>query len=201
MSHETVPKKEKSGQVLELAAAVLKQLPRDLSPDQMQYWIGHQRKLGAVLRQVLTGDIDYLVTVDYNQSLQQMIEAGHYTEANSDITEKHFIQDIIENKDRGKVETTLTLVHFNRRMSSDGVLKKFAQRDLRPGTLPELLAFGAKYPDIQRRFLIIALGSLWKKPEYFCLPELDGNSAARYLFLRCFDDGYHSSCRFLAVRK
>ncbi len=41
------------GQLLELSAAVLKQLPKDLLPEEAQYWIGHQSRLGEVLRQAL----------------------------------------------------------------------------------------------------------------------------------------------------
>jgi len=96
----------------------------------------------------------FKVTVDYDRRLERMIEDGKYDWNNSDINAKNFP---IEGK--GTAEVDIELVHFNRVMESDDVLKELDKMGFRPATLPELLAFGAKYLDKQREFPIVALGS------------------------------------------
>ena len=89
--------------------------------------------------------------------------------------------------------------------------------DLRSATLPELLAFGAQYPELQRRVQrIIALGSEWRSEEggvYF--PILSGDDRYRDLgvipityiaggdgVISTSNGGrWHPVYRFLAVRK
>src|SRR3989344_4382360 len=100
----------------------------------------------------------YKVFVDYGQTLQQMIANGKYDYANSDITSGNFPTTAND----GKQEVVVELAHFGRDMESDAVLKKFEARGLRAATLPELLAFGATYPEKQREFPIVALGSVWR---------------------------------------
>src|SRR3989338_11533408 len=99
----------------------------------------------------------YKVLVDYEQTLQQMIAVGKYDYANSDINSNNF--PITGN---GKQEVIVELVHYGRDMTTDDVLKDFEARGLRAATLPELLAFGATYPEKQREFPIVALGSVWQ---------------------------------------
>lgn len=144
---------------------------------------------------VLSGD-NYPITVDYNLSLEQMIAAGHYDWVNADITSNHFPV--------GSGTATLEgrLVHYGKNMSSEAVLADLDQNGLRPATLAELLAFGAKYPELQRQFPIIELGSLWQSPgggrDVACL---DRDGRKRSLDLGWFGSDWHGSCRFLAFRK
>jgi len=76
--------------------------------------------------------------------------------------------------------------------------------NLRPATLPELLAFGAKYPDKQKEFPIMALGSVWIDPDgdrrVHSLGWVEGE---RELHLGWDKPGYvwGDYCRFLAVSK
>jgi hypothetical protein len=51
----------------------------------------------------------------------------------------------------------LRLVHFDREITADRILAELDRRNLRPATLPELLALGADYRDLQ--WQIVALGS------------------------------------------
>lgn len=139
----------------------------------------------------------YPVTVDHGQSLEEMIATGRYGTSNSDITAKHF-----PITGAGQVEVQLHLVHLNRVATTDEVLAELDRRGLRPATLPELLAFGAKYPDLQREFPIAALGSVWRFPDGRRLvAALDNWSGGRGLDLHWLEGGWGEYCRFAAVSK
>ena len=128
----------------------------------------------------------YKILVDYGQTLQQMIANGKYDYANSDITSGNFPMT-----GNGKQEVVVELVHFGRDMASDAVLKEFEARGLRAATLPELLAFGATYPEKQREFPIIALGSVWQDRDgHRYAPCLSGYSSGRELYLGWYDYGW-----------
>lgn len=139
----------------------------------------------------------YKVLVDYGQTLQQMIANGKYDYANSDITASNF-----PTQGSGRQNVVVELVHFGRDMASEAVLKEFEARGLRAATLPELLAFGATYPEKQREFPIVALGSVWldRLGDRF-VPCLNRLGSERELFLLWDVDGWRDICRFAAVRK
>jgi hypothetical protein len=136
------------------------------------------------------------ITVDYRKSLDAMVEAGRYDWVDSDITEKHFPVK------PGHADVSIELVHFDRVMETDDVLAELDRRGLRPATLPELLAFGAKYPEKQREFPVVALASVWRNlhgGRY--APCLWGFAEERSLSLRWLDGGWGARYRFAAVRK
>ena len=139
----------------------------------------------------------YPVTVDYTQTLEQMIAAGRYDKQNRDITQEHFPL-----QGSGQIEVELHLVHLNRDASTDSVLAELDRRGLRPATLAELLAFGAKHPNLQKEFPIIALGSVWRhwggSRGVACLAGWGGE---RSLSLDWLGHDWGRCCRFLAVRK
>jgi len=145
--------------------------------------------------QVVEGS--YPLTVNYDQSLEQMIAAGRYDWKNDDIKPKHFPV-----KGEGKVNVEITFVHHNRVMSTDDVLKDLDTRGLRPIKIEELLALGAAKPELQQEFPIIALGSVWQSGDVnrYC-PGLDGLGSTRYIYLDWINYNWSSPCRFGAVRK
>lgn len=193
-----------TGNFAEFASAVIQQLPRDIDSVTAQGWIENRAALQRALRTALLPPVQsigpiYSVTINYDLSFPGMITAGHYDWVNSDITEKHFP---VKGEGTTK-EVTIELVHFNRAMgSSDEVIRELDKRGLRPATIEELLAFGAKYPELQRQFPIVALGSIWRRLGRRYVPCLWGNSSERNLSLP-FWFGYRWSdyCRFLALRK
>jgi hypothetical protein len=74
------------------------------------------------------------------------------------------------------------------------------------GKIEHLLAFGAKYPDEQRKYPIIALGSFCSVYGNRVVPELwrdgrQGYTDRRNLNLSHWYCEWHESCRFLVVRK
>jgi len=60
----------------------------------------------------------------------------------------------------GQAALEIVLVPFENRMKSEHVLQELDKEGLRAAALPEFLAFGAKYPDVQRKFSIAGLGSV-----------------------------------------
>lgn len=87
-------------------------------------------------------------------------------------------------------------------MSTDQALAELDKMNLKPAGIQECLAFGEKYPDVQRQFPIIFLGSVWQGPrgDRSC-PYLGRDGSERDLYLSWFDDGWIDICRFAGVRK
>ncbi|MFH1286602.1 MAG: hypothetical protein ABII02_02525 [Candidatus Magasanikbacteria bacterium] len=147
--------------------------------------------LGQVAQEV------YPLTVDYDQSLAQMIEAGSYDWVNSNIIETKF-----QSQGSGQVEIEVVLVHLNKVVKSEEVLRELDRQGLRAATLQELLALGAAHPELQRQFPILALGSSWRDPDGFrYVPYLGRYGDERDLDLHWFEYGWHEVYRFLAVRQ
>ncbi|MST04401.1 MAG: hypothetical protein EXS49_02440, partial [Candidatus Pacebacteria bacterium] len=98
---------------------------------------------------------EFDLTIGYSLVLEQMIELGNYDWKDPAITAKNFP---LERRDE-KRQVKGILVHYGRDMSTDAVLSDLNAKGLRPAPIDELLALGAKHPDLQRKFPIVALGS------------------------------------------
>jgi len=152
----------------------------------------------------------YLVIVDYNQSLQEMIDAGHY---DYDWVGATWVAGS-NNKycEASLVDIEIVLIHLDREASTGEVEMELDKHSLRPATLPELLSLGAGYPDLQLNHPIVALGTVrtddkggpmvWKRPffsEHYVV-FLDEKDSKRCLREKCYG-GWSDNCRFAAVRK
>ena len=84
------------------------------------------------------------LTVNYDLNVEAAVKAGNYDWTNKDISSKNF-----PSKRKGTADVELILVHFNRYVESDEAIRELDKQGLRPAELPELLAFGAKYLDVQ----------------------------------------------------
>ncbi len=139
----------------------------------------------------------YPVTIDYRKPLDEMVKAGRYNYANPDITAEHFsIQG------EGEVAVELVLVHFDHNIESDDAVAELNRLGLEPARLEHACAFGEKYPDVQRQFPIVFLGSVWS--DAFGdrhVPCLDDWSGRRGLYLDCWVGEWGRDYRFAAVRK
>lgn len=137
------------------------------------------------------------VTVDYGQTLAEMIASGKYDWVNSDITSERFpIQG------EGKAERELVLVHLGRIVSTDEALAKMDRGGFRAAKIEELLALGAACPELQKKFPIVALGSHFVNQygdRIFAYLDWSGNE--RNLSLGWDGYGWGGIFRFLAVRK
>lgn len=187
------------------AEKVLEQI--DIGQDGMQRLIERgddfQKHLIGSIREFFIanqlGSETYHLSIDYRQSLADMIASGHYDWKNDDINKKNFPVEGSE-----VVEVDALLIHLNRSINPDNTLKELDRMGYRPATLPELLAFGRQHPELQRQFPIIALGSVWQSPDGVCrVACLDGRDGGRDLRLFWFGTGlgWVGHCRFLAVRK
>lgn len=137
------------------------------------------------------------VTVDYTKSLKDMIAAGKY-----DLTDEYITAENFPIQGNGVVNLAIVLFHPNRYIKSEDVVKELDQSGLRPATLPELCAYGAKYLETQRKFSIVALGSSWVGPRGGRrVPCLRGHSRRRRLRLPCWGGWWDAGCRFAAVRE
>lgn len=135
----------------------------------------------------------YSITVDYSKTLAEMIRSGNYRWRDHAINNKHF---------QNKLSLNVKLIHYDKIMKLDAVIRNLKIRGLRPATLPELLAFGVKYPEKQRRFRIVALGSTWKDSNGWRLvPSLDSDDFGRGLSLGFWSDLWGRGCYFLVVKK
>lgn len=103
----------------------------------------------------------FLLTVDYDISLAEMVVAGSYNFIYPLITEEQFPVDW------GERDIESFLVHFHDPTSSENIVNELGWNDLRPATTPELLAFGAQHPNLQCESPILALGSIWNDPDGF----------------------------------
>lgn len=165
-----------------------------------------QNKAGRVTRENLqaflrnpdsVNGLGFTVTVDYSKPLPEMIATGRYDWTNSDITSGHFPA-----KGSGVAELKLELVHLGKAASTDEVLRYLDEQGYRPATLPELLAFGAKFPEEQRKYPVVALASVWRRSDGSRdVPYLYRDDAGRNLSLHWSGDGWDGGYRFLAVRK
>lgn len=126
--------------------------------------------------------------VDYDMNLEAMIAAGNYDWKNDDITTKRF--PIVG---KGKVEFEDTIFHFDCNISSEDVVKEIIAADTKNpwelGKIENILAYGAKNPEEQRKFPIVGLGSVGGVGGNRRVPCLDG------------DGGWSADVRFLGVRK
>lgn len=190
------------GWFMELVGAVVRQLPRDINPTTANGWIKNQDALKKALREALLPNEKstrnaYPIVVDYGKSMEEMVESGRYDWSDNNITSEHFPTERI-----GKMEIAVELVHFNRYIGIDEALQEFDRMGYRPAELYELLAFGEKYPEIQREFPIVALGSVWQASHgNCCAPYLCGHGSERRLHLDWLGDDWDGICRFAAVRK
>ena len=137
-------------------------------------------------------------TVDYSQSLEQMIAAGHYDRVNDDITAKRF-----PIKGEGVVEFEAR--YFHRNISSEDVVKEIESADTKnpwmPAKIEHVLAHGATYPEEQSKFPIVGLGSVAEVDGGRFVPYLSKGGSGRGLHLYWWNFDWDPSFRFLAVRK
>jgi hypothetical protein len=140
---------------------------------------------------------EFPLAVNYDLTVEEAIAAGDYQAVNSSITGKNFPA-----QRSGRAELAIVLIRFDHRMSSPDVLRELDQEGLRAAELPELLAFGAAYPEVQRKFSVVGLGSVWRDRKGFGnVPCLYAASEGRYLDLHWWDDGWYTYSRFAALSK
>ena len=143
-----------------------------------------------------TDTIDTIISVDFEQSLEDMIAAGRYDRINPYITPKRF-----------RVEGTGTkffrtrLFHFDRYVSSEMVVAAMQKGTFAPATLVHGLAYAAIFPYRQRTFPIACLGSSARWNGDRDVVCLGGDAAARGIDLGYWDSDWGGLWCFLGVQE
>jgi hypothetical protein len=142
------------------------------------------------------------VVVDYSMTLEQMVAAGNYDWKNEDIISRQF--SVLG---EGRPEFEVQLFNFGRSISSEDAERAIKEAvpsgQWELGRIEHLLAFGAKYPETQRKFPIVCLGSVSNSKVFGKrhVPYLYRRVLGRSLHMDWYSNGWHSFYRFLGVRK
>jgi len=146
-----------------------------------------------------TGDIE--LTDDYTKTVEQAVADGNYDWKNPSITAKNF--PISPEMIGKKIKVSTKLFHFNRDISSEDAISEMDKAGYRPATLMELLVLGFLFPELQRQFPVVALGSVWRDANlYRYVPCLFVSGSERRLGLFRFGgSGWRARCLFLGLRK
>lgn len=104
-------------------------------------------------RQLLESQ-SYSVSMDYDESIEDLARAGNYARVNSEINSPNF-----PSSETGNVELAMTLVRFGPQTSPSKLTAQEEKSGLRAATIKELLAFGRIYPELQKEISIVGLGS------------------------------------------
>jgi hypothetical protein len=114
----------------------------------------------------LTSTAPHSVVVDYGRTIEDLLQAGQFGWVNSEMTSRHF-----PSTGSGKRQVMVVLTELPRYVTIDRIIQTQRQRQLRPATIRELLAFAQDYPDAQLDYPIVCLGS-------HCMLYAKGRSAA-----------------------
>ena len=98
-------------------------------------------------------------------------------------------------------EIKFELVHLGKDANTDTALAELEKRELRPALYEELLAFAVEYPELQKQFPIVALGSVCRNDGSLYSPYVSWDDGERNLRFYWLGNDWHDHYRFLAVRK
>lgn len=123
----------------------------------------------------LTPTTTFEVVLDYTLNLNQMVAIGGYDQTYLKFDHENF--PVTEKKGQEKVE--LYLIPFGSSIRQTEILPKIDKMGFRPAGLRELLAFGAQYPNEQRKYDIFALGSVIVQSDAIVVPALSGSGSGQ----------------------
>lgn len=147
--------------------------------------------------------------VNYDRSIKDSIQAGFYHHFNKKITDENFPDCQREHGVKTISVRLFNFRHLGYWADTSEIIIRFSERKCRPASLRELLAFGEKKPNQQRKFRIVELFSIWADPlPNYDLPagtqwtaSLAGGAERRRLDLSGFNNIWNPDTRFLAVLK
>lgn len=142
---------------------------------------------------------ELVVKINYNVNLEDMIIKGRYVEVDRSINEKKFPKDsIILNNcfEEENCDILVKIFYFSSNCSTKSIIEKMEESGYRPASLLELLFFGEAYPNLQKTFPIVSLGSINKNQR---VAMLDFITFGRILTTIKFDHKWTNQS-FLAVR-
>jgi hypothetical protein len=142
----------------------------------------------------------YLLSVDYGRSVKDGVIAGYYDgRIDADIV---YAANFPTERE-GTAEVEMKLIHFDRDISTEEVLRELDRMGYRPADIYELLALGEKYRGVQWGVTVVALGSVWFDGKCHYVPFISFGNEGRYLGLCPFKCNWHKEGRerFAAVKK
>lgn len=164
-----------------------------------------ERRRQAPKSTVRLGKGEYLVHVDcYMPFDEARLESDFSTDGVSEIFyDEHEWQFHSSCVSIGQVpcDCIMLLKRFSRVTTSEANITEMAKLGYRPATHLEAYVFAKAYPDLQRRFWIVALGSSKLYGGSRNVAVLGGDSDGRVLGNNDFDRKWDPSDRFLFVRK
>jgi hypothetical protein len=138
----------------------------------------------------------FCVQVNYDLQLEVAIKDSEYTCKSDGIIDNKF-----PSKRSGSAKIDIRLVHFGKNISSKDVLKKIDKMGLRPAEFLELLALGAKHPNEQGEYPIVALGSVAQDSGGGRVPLIWCSQHCRNLNSGYFESDWCAGYRFAVVSK
>lgn len=142
------------------------------------------------------GEVFNTIIVASGLALTERISLGSYDWVNGDINEKRFPHDATTIG-----EWEWKLVHLNRDISSDDAKLAVEVDGFTCAKVEHLLAFGEAFPEEQRKYPIVALGSVCEVHGARRVLALWRDDSKRSLDLHWWDGDWCSGYRFLVVRK
>ncbi|MCX6795210.1 MAG: hypothetical protein NT165_00530 [Candidatus Falkowbacteria bacterium] len=146
--------------------------------------------------------IEFNLRVDYTKTVEQAIAAGNYARDYCKFTSLNYS---IPSEMIGKnVKISARLFHFNNRLiSAEKAEWELSDKGYRPANLMELLALGATRPGLQKKFSIIALGSICEPIDGGPQPRtcLTTHGTERSISISWPGGTWGEDYRFLGVRK
>jgi len=143
-------------------------------------------------------ETDQLLTIEAGLMFEERITRGQYSWRNSDLREEWFP---VTADQVGKWEWRLFHFNFNCKIPSRKASFLIKENAFELGQIGHILAFGEKYPEEQRKFPIIGLGSVAGFDVDHYVPALGIFGAERTLNLGWFEGGWSNGHRFLGVRR
>lgn len=140
------------------------------------------------------------LNVDYRLTFKQMFAACNFSSSEPIVRERNFPIPVDLNR---RFETlTVKLFHFNRSVHAEDAVFTMEKNGYRPAKIAELFAFSKTYPDLQKKFPIIALGSITEdRNGNHCSPFISGSRKTNQIGVFWNGSGCYPFCRFLAVKK
>lgn len=102
----------------------------------------------------------FIVKVNHDLSLADMIRAGKYQKVRLELSD--LAKQALAVGSRGVEEVRIQLFHFGRMIGTVEVAQELEKSGCRPATIPELLAIGAQYPMRQKQCRIATIEVLAK---------------------------------------
>ncbi|NMB91569.1 hypothetical protein GYA37_01825 [candidate division WWE3 bacterium] len=167
MSTRTSLSFEELKRLRQLQSNVINGIPVDLPDDLVKYWNLNTKELHLKLGDLLFQRSpksnlvipypykEFGLSIFYGTTIKELVKDGNYDWASSDVSAENFEEDFKEDVK----DTKVFLINFKRSISSRDAISEMDKYGLRPAALKELLSFGFKYPDEQKKNPIVALGS------------------------------------------